>query len=149
MGCRTMVRMWHLSNIIVLTNWKSAETIRTVQKYKIAAKCRCISMQNTTHFIWKCDSTVFIACFIQLFGNARSFGMNSTVGSSSPPSGRDIFSKTLTFFTRTPVRVVNECCWSNTFNISNVNLTSKISIPPEPVLKSMRQQMSGPDSLIG
>ena len=33
--------------------------------------------------------------------------------------------------------------------ISNVNFTSKISIPPEPVFKNMGQQMSGPDSSIG
>ena len=36
-----------------------------------------------------------------------------------------------------------------TVNISNVNFTSKISIPPGPVFKNMGQQMSGPDSSNG
>ena len=40
----------------------------------------------------------------------------------------------------------NECCYPRTINISNVNFTSKISIPPEPLLKNMGQQMYGPDS---
>ena len=43
----------------------------------------------------------------------------------------------------------NECWCSRTVNISNVNFTSKISIPPEPVFKNMGQQMSGPDSSNG
>ena len=45
--------------------------------------------------------------------------------------------------------VENECCCPRTVKISNVNFTSKISIPPEPVLKNTGQQMSGPDSSIG
>ena len=45
--------------------------------------------------------------------------------------------------------VENECCCPRTVNISNVNFTSKISIPPEPVFNNMGQQMSGPDSSIG
>ena len=32
--------------------------------------------------------------------------------------------------------VENECCCPRTVNISNVNVTSKISIPPEPVFKT-------------
>ena len=35
------------------------------------------------------------------------------------------------------------------YNISIVNFTTKISMPPEPVFKNMGQQMSGPDSSIG
>ena len=45
--------------------------------------------------------------------------------------------------------VKNECCCPRTVNISNVNFTSKISIPPEPVFINMGQQMSGPDSSRG
>ena len=45
--------------------------------------------------------------------------------------------------------VENECCCTRTVNISNVNFTSKISIPPEPVFQNMGQQMSGPDSSNG
>ena len=30
-------------------------------------------------------------------------------------------------------------------NISNVNLTARISIPPEPVFRKMGRQISGPD----
>ena len=44
--------------------------------------------------------------------------------------------------------VENDCCCPHTVNISNVNFTSKISTPPEPVFKNMGQQMSGPDSSI-
>ena len=40
----------------------------------------------------------------------------------------------------------NECCCPRTINISNVNFTSKISIPPEPLFKNMGQQMYDPDS---
>ena len=42
--------------------------------------------------------------------------------------------------------IENECCCPRTVKISNVYLTSKISIPPEPVFNNMGQQMSGPDS---
>ena len=71
------------------------------------------------------------------------------------PSGRDIFClKNFHFHKNTRSCVENECCCPRTVNISNVNFsnvnfTSKISIPPEPVLKNMGQQMSGPDSSIG
>ena len=37
----------------------------------------------------------------------------------------------------------------NIVNISNVNCTTNISIALEPVIKYMRQQLSGPDSLSG
>ena len=43
--------------------------------------------------------------------------------------------------------VGNECCCPRAVNISNVNLTSKISIPPEPGFNNMAQQMSDPDSI--
>ena len=37
----------------------------------------------------------------------------------------------------------------STFSISNVNFTSKISVPPESVFRNMGQQISGPDSSNG
>ena len=45
--------------------------------------------------------------------------------------------------------VENECCFPRTVNISSFNFTSNISIPPEPVLKNMEQQMSGSDNSNG
>ena len=44
--------------------------------------------------------------------------------------------------------VENECCCPCTVKISNVNFTSNISTPPEPVFKNMRQQIFGRDSSI-
>ena len=43
----------------------------------------------------------------------------------------------------------NECCCPRTVSISNVDLTSKLSILTEPVFKNMGQQMSGSDSSNG
>ena len=40
--------------------------------------------------------------------------------------------------------VENEFCCQRTVNISNVNFTSKISIPPESVFKNMGQQIVWP-----
>ena len=70
-------------------------------------------------------------------------------GGSSPPQVETFsVSKTLTLSKNTRWCVEYECCCPRTVNISNVSFTSKISIPPEPVLKNMGQQMSGPDSSI-
>ena len=44
---------------------------------------------------------------------------------------------------------VNECCCPRTVNISSVNFTLNISIPPESVFKNMRWQMSGPGTSNG
>ena len=57
-------------------------------------------------------------------------------------------SKTLTL-SQEHLCVENECCFPSTVNISNVNFTSKISIPPEPVFTKMGQQMLVPDNWNG
>ena len=94
--------------------------------------------------VWKTWGSKCLALIAYQFW---AFGMNPTVGGSSPPQVETFsVSKLWHFHKNTRSCVENECCCPRAVNISNVNFTSKISIPPEPVLKNMGQQMSGPDS---
>ena len=78
--------------------------------------------------------------------NCQSIQHESEGRGFESPSGRDIFClNNFDTFTRTPLRVSKMNAVARTVNISNVNFTSKISIPPEPVFKNMGQQMSGLD----
>ena len=66
------------------------------------------------------------------------------------PSGRDIFClKNFDTFTRTPVSVLKMNVVAPAQLTFQIQLYFKISIPPEPVLKNMVQQTSGPDSSNG
>ena len=59
---------------------------------------------------------------------------NPKVGGSSPPQVETFFSQRhLHSHKSTRSCVNNECCCPRTVNISNINFTSKISIPPGPV----------------
>ena len=80
----------------------------------------------------------------------RAFGMNSNIGFRVPLRSRLFLSQNLWHsHTNTRSCVENDCCCLPTVNSANVNFTSKISIPPEPVFWNMGQQMSVPDSSNG
>ena len=67
----------------------------------------------------------------------RAFGMNPKVGGSSPSLVETFsVSKTLTFSQEHPFVCRKWMLLPRTVNSSNVNFTSKISIPPEPVFKT-------------
>ena len=87
-------------------------------------------------------------CLALIAQVVRSFGMK--IGGLSPPHV-EIFLvfKTSTITNNIRSWVENECCCLRTVNLSNVNFTTKISIPPEPVFKNTGMQMSGPDSSSG
>ena len=80
---------------------------------------------------------------------ARAFSMNPKVGVWVPLRSRHFLSRKFWHFHKnTRSCVENECGCPCTANISNLTLL-QISIPPEPVLKIMVQQTSGPDSSNG
>ena len=87
-------------------------------------------------------------CLALIAQMVRAFGMNPKRGVRVPLRSRHFLSQKLWHFHKSARSCgENECCCSHTVNISNVNFTSKISTPPEPVFNNMGQQMSGPDSI--
>ena len=92
---------------------------------------------------------IYIYAYILILYCVSTFGMNTKVGCPSPYQVETFFSVSKTSkHLHKSIRscVENECCFPGTINISNVNFTSQISIPTEPVFKNTGQEMYDPDS---
>ena len=133
--------------------------------------CSCAAWQRRNWLSWKCLSSVIPLMLPKVSLIITYCGHSVAIQACTPVEGNcvlcwsacslgkymlwltvelPVIPYVITYFHKS-IRscVENECCCPRTVNISNVNFTSKISIPPEPVFKHMGQEMSGPDSSNG